>query len=435
MAQEINDQFDLKAPKLLEKRTSKFTNTVTTPYGSIQEVLDTIVPAYRSRFLDVYVLVGGVVKWYWWKDGTADNQLIEKTDLGLLTANNGMNKNQLNFQLGGPLVMDTNISGNYLLTIDGGRLKINEIVGIGTDPRTGYAVVVLGHSEFKGSTDLLNDIQILNSNNATVSADAHLKGGDMTQSAPFVTAAGINTMYLEKTGNTTLPFLANIGAHASVVIKKDNGTYQGGTLANYVAITELGGAGDITAIAGFRVLPPKQRQPIGSETLSPYTGHTSMLGIVIEDLKHGSDIPDQLSIVYGLLQKGKDDRNFIAGEIRYENVMYTKLQVLTYGSTTVWDLSKGMEAKLVAAGNGALSITNLPLIDGFINGNGGAVVYGTISIQNVPGNAVISLPAGSKVANGGNGVLTLTPTVNAIDIWCFRYDGTNFFWKKGQNYT
>ena len=69
MAQNINDNLRLHAPKLLDDRAG--------PYASVAAALAGI-PAYqRVEGLEVVIEVGGVQKKYWFDGGVADGDLVE----------------------------------------------------------------------------------------------------------------------------------------------------------------------------------------------------------------------------------------------------------------------------------------------------------------------------------------------------------------------
>jgi hypothetical protein len=103
------------------------------------------------------------------------------------------------------------------------------------------------------------------------------------------------------------------------------------------------------------------------------------------------------------------------------------LTTLTDGATVTWDYSTdGTEAKVTLAGNRTLSITNLP---------SGKVVYLTLEvIQDATGSRTLTLPASTKVIDGGAGAVTLTTTGSATDIITFRWNGTTLFANLGPNY-
>ncbi len=102
-------------------------------------------------------------------------------------------------------------------------------------------------------------------------------------------------------------------------------------------------------------------------------------------------------------------------------------QTLTDAATISWvfEGNSSQNAKVTLTDNRTLSIT------GMTNGATGTLIV----IQDAVGSRTLTLPAGSKVANGGSGAVTLTPTASARDILSFYYDGTSFYWNVGLNYT
>jgi hypothetical protein len=99
-------------------------------------------------------------------------------------------------------------------------------------------------------------------------------------------------------------------------------------------------------------------------------------------------------------------------------------QTLTFGATITWDQTKGSTSAVTLTGNATLSITNIV-----------AGMYGLIRVtQDATGSRTLTLPAGSKVINGGSGAVTLTATGSATDVLSYFYDGTNYYWTVGYNY-
>lgn len=99
------------------------------------------------------------------------------------------------------------------------------------------------------------------------------------------------------------------------------------------------------------------------------------------------------------------------------------LQTLSSGAIT-WDQTKGATAAVTLTGNSTLTITNAI-----------AGMYGLIKVkQDATGSRTLTLPAGSKVINGGAGLVILTTIANAVDVLSYFYDGTNYFWTIGYNY-
>jgi hypothetical protein len=99
-------------------------------------------------------------------------------------------------------------------------------------------------------------------------------------------------------------------------------------------------------------------------------------------------------------------------------------QTITFGSTITWDQTKGATAAVTLTANTTLSITNAV-----------AGMYGLIRVtQDATGSRTFTLPAGSKVINGGGGAVALTTTAGATDVLSYFYDGTNYYWTVGYNY-
>jgi hypothetical protein len=69
MAQNINDNLRLHAPKLLDDRAG--------PYASVAAALAGIPAHQRVEGLEVVIEVGGVQKKYWFDGGVADGDLVE----------------------------------------------------------------------------------------------------------------------------------------------------------------------------------------------------------------------------------------------------------------------------------------------------------------------------------------------------------------------
>ncbi|KAA5534714.1 hypothetical protein F0919_08860 [Taibaiella lutea] len=118
----------------------------------------------------------------------------------------------------------------------------------------------------------------------------------------------------------------------------------------------------------------------------------------------------------------------VAGQIRADSTVsapnYTAtVQTTATGNAYTWDLNLGANtAWTLAGGANTLTIANAK-----------AGMFGLIRVIN-NGTSTINLPSGSKVINGGTGVVSLTQTASAVDILTFYYDGTNYWWTYGNNY-
>lgn len=107
--------------------------------------------------------------------------------------------------------------------------------------------------------------------------------------------------------------------------------------------------------------------------------------------------------------------------------LFPSFEVLTDGATITWAFASDRvrNATVTLAGNRTLSIT------GAVNGSTGVLIVK----QDATGSRTLALPSGSKVVGAGAGAITLTTTASAIDILSFYYDGTNYLWTYGKNFT
>jgi len=99
-------------------------------------------------------------------------------------------------------------------------------------------------------------------------------------------------------------------------------------------------------------------------------------------------------------------------------------QTLADGATVTWDMSLGNNAVVTIDDSRTLAITNIQ------NGDVGIIKV----IQGTGGSRTLTLPANSKVINGGAGAVTLSTGVGDEDFISFVYDGTDYNWNLGVNY-
>ena len=123
-----------------------------------------------------------------------------------------------------------------------------------------------------------------------------------------------------------------------------------------------------------------------------------------------------------LMQKGLV---YVYSDSAWGYIAANKNQTLSVSAnSSTWDCSKGLNASLTLSDNTSIDIRNT--IPGMI---------GIISIkQDATGSRKLTLPAGSKVSGGGNGMLTLSTDPGAVDIVSFYFDGENFFWNMKSNF-
>ena len=114
----------------------------------------------------------------------------------------------------------------------------------------------------------------------------------------------------------------------------------------------------------------------------------------------------------------------VDGTTNSTNYTSTYLNLGNSGSSFTWNQNAGSTASVTLTANSTLIITNAKM-----------GMYGLIIVkQDATGNRTLTLPAGSKVINGGAGVLELTGVGNAADMLSYFYDGTNYWWTIGYNY-
>jgi hypothetical protein len=109
------------------------------------------------------------------------------------------------------------------------------------------------------------------------------------------------------------------------------------------------------------------------------------------------------------------------------SVLSPAFEVLTDGATVTWAFGgdRVRNAVVTLGGNRTLDIT------GEVDGCTGVLIVK----QDGTGSRTLALPGSSKVVGGGAGAVTLTTTASAVDIISFYYDGTNFWWTYGKNFT
>jgi hypothetical protein len=108
------------------------------------------------------------------------------------------------------------------------------------------------------------------------------------------------------------------------------------------------------------------------------------------------------------------------------NTYSANIQTLAYASTTgfTWDVSKGEIAQITLTAATTATI---------INPTAGSY-YTLRAIQDAIGSRTLALPANSKVAYSGNGLVTLSTGATVSDILTALYDGSNYYWNYALNY-
>ncbi len=95
------------------------------------------------------------------------------------------------------------------------------------------------------------------------------------------------------------------------------------------------------------------------------------------------------------------------------------------GTIIGWNVGSNYNAYVTLSTNSSLILNNLTEGD-----------YGTLLVtQDSTGSRTLSLPANSKVSNGGGGSITLSTTADSIDILSFYYQKGILYWNLSANFT
>lgn len=103
------------------------------------------------------------------------------------------------------------------------------------------------------------------------------------------------------------------------------------------------------------------------------------------------------------------------------------ITTLTDGATVPWDVTNLREdvATLTIGGNRTLDIVGAA-----------AGFRGTILVtQDGTGSRTLTLPANSIVRDAGAGAITLSTAAGSKDMLVVMYDGTNYWWSYGVDFT
>lgn len=138
-------------------------------------------------------------------------------------------------------------------------------------------------------------------------------------------------------------------------------------------------------------------------------------------------IPTKLQV--GLIDTGNtvNGQPIYAMQVDTANAHAPAQETLTDGATITWAFGNDRVrfATVTLGGNRTLAIT------GAVSGTSGILKV----VQDGSGGHTLALPANSYVVNGGAGVVTLSAGAGDIDILSFFYDGTNYYWTVGLDFT
>lgn len=159
------------------------------------------------------------------------------------------------------------------------------------------------------------------------------------------------------------------------------------------------------------------------------SGNTGYVGIYENSPDERLHLNGSIKMVDGSEGAGKTIVDVGGGKMQWSAVTRVVDPVYDFGTTagTVsWDVTSSSNAKMILSGNVTLNI------NGATSG-----AYGTLKlVQDSVGSNTLTFGAGTHlVVNGGSGSVTLTSTPNSVDIISFFYDGSEFNWSAGYNYT
>lgn len=138
----------------------------------------------------------------------------------------------------------------------------------------------------------------------------------------------------------------------------------------------------------------------------------------------GAMLADSADLDFAYDDPGASETGTIKGGA---SALSPAFSTLTDGATVTWATggARVNNAVVTLGGNRTLDIT------GEVNGATGVLIVK----QDGTGGRTLALPASSKVVDGGAGAITLTAAANGVDVLCWFFDGTNFWWTYGKNFS
>lgn len=286
----------------------------------------------------------------------------------------------------GTIVIDssTYLTGNQTITLSG------NVTGSGTTSITTTIAnnVVTGAMIAVGS-DVQGDILFYN-------------GTDWTR-----LGAGTTGQVLQTNGTGANPSWVTIGAGAGDMILASVQTVTGAKTFDPAKLIIGGVASDPSVVVGAFYRDTDDRKLYwGVDDTVDFWGEVFVSGLSLVNLATN---------VTGIV----GEANGGTGNSSWDYV------TLTDGATITWTVSGIVNnATVTLGGNRNLAFS------GLTNGQSGTLIVK----QDGTGNRTLTLPASSKVINGGTGTITLSTPANSIDILTYTYDGTNIYWTFGKNY-
>jgi hypothetical protein len=106
---QINVGFDNNSPQAIDRAYGKVVAGVTVPFASVAEANAMVNVAYRHKGKTVLIIDGATVSEFWWKDGTANVNLVKKADYSTL---------QTIYDLVHPEKLELSANGTYTVPED-----------------------------------------------------------------------------------------------------------------------------------------------------------------------------------------------------------------------------------------------------------------------------------------------------------------------------
>jgi hypothetical protein len=231
--------------------------------------------------------------------------------------NNGLTEDVTNhFQLGGPLIKNTALTGIFNLSVNDGSVSV------------GAASAAFSKLYVQGTASQANAFYALKDNSPTSAGDVAATGRRLIQTTAFSASAVQAGLYGELGFNNNSGFTFSGGAHVNLsglvgvftMFMNSGNLTSGSSLFSAGAYyANLAGTGVVDKIASVRT-----QYPIQTPGQASFTGSvTNYYGIYLDDLS-SSLIAARLTNKWGIYQAGANDKNYFGGQITANTVpLYT----------------------------------------------------------------------------------------------------------------
>lgn len=370
---------------------------------------------------------------------------INKTDS--TTASNGITMTGKDIRLGGALTAATSITTTATNTIAMAGLQngtINDSIVV-ADPTTGVLRRVNSSRINKADSTTA-------SNGLTLTGKDVRLGGSLT-AATTITTTATNTIAMVGLQNGSLNDSVIVADPVTGVLKRVSSSRlnvaDSTTASNGITMTgkDIRLGGSLTAATTITTTAANTLSVAGLQSGS--TNDSVLMitaGNIVRRINSSSISKEPFNVVGGSVQATTNTQDIytqgnlsvgktsntatleVGGKVKADSTVVapnfaTLYQTLSSG-TVAWNQQLGSTATVTLTSNSTLTITNAT-----------QGMYGLLKVvQDGTGSRTLTLPAGSKVINGGGGVALLTTTANAVDILTYFYDGTNYWWTIGNNY-